>query len=42
MPSTIVDFYDTAKYPGKRAIYNSAMSNIEQALVADGVSAKAV
>ena len=42
MPSTIVDFYDTAKYPGKRAIYNGAMSNLEQALVADGVSADAV
>jgi putative spermidine/putrescine transport system substrate-binding protein len=42
MPSTIVDFYDTAKYPGKRSIYTSAMSNIEQALVADGVKASAV
>jgi len=41
-PSTIVDFFDTAKYPGKRAIYNSAMTNIEIAMVADGVSASAV
>ncbi len=42
MPSTIADFYDTEKFPGKRAIYTSAMSNLEIALVADGVSAEGV
>ena len=42
MPSTIADFYDTEKFPGKRAIYTSAMSNLEIALVADGVSSKGV
>ena len=42
MPTTIADFYDTEKFPGKRSIYTSAMSNLEIALVADGVSANAV
>ena len=41
-PTTIADFYDTAKFPGKRAVYTSAMSTIEQALVADGVTASQV
>ena len=42
MPSTIADFFDTEKFPGKRSIYTSAMSNLEIALVADGVSAGGV
>ena len=38
-PKTIKDFFDTTKFPGKRAIYTGAMSNLEIALVADGVKA---
>ena len=38
-PKTIKDFFNTKKFPGKRAIYKSAMSNLEIALVADGVKA---
>ena len=38
-PTTIKDFFNTKKFPGKRAIYKGAMSNIEIALVADGVKA---
>jgi hypothetical protein len=36
-PKTIKDFFNTKKFPGKRAIYKGAMSNLEIALVADGV-----
>ena len=36
MPSTIADFYDTEKFPGKRAIYKSALTNLEIALAASG------
>jgi len=42
MPSTIGDFFDTEKFPGKRSIYTGAMSNLEIALVADGVGTKGV
>jgi len=38
-PTKIKDFFDTKKFPGKRAIYKGAMSNLEIALVADGVKA---
>ena len=38
-PTTIKDFFNTKKFPGKRAIYKGAMSNLEIALVADGVKA---
>jgi putative spermidine/putrescine transport system substrate-binding protein len=38
-PRTIKDFFNTKKFPGKRAIYKGAMSNLEIALVADGVKA---
>ena len=38
-PKTIKDFFDTKKFPGKRSIYKGAMSNLEIALVADGVKA---
>ena len=34
---TIKDFFDTKKFPGKRAIYKSALTNLEIALAADGV-----
>lgn len=36
-PTTIEDFFDTKKFPGKRAIYKSALTNLEIALIADGV-----
>ena len=36
-PTTIKDFFDTAKFPGKRGIYKSALTNLEIALAADGV-----
>jgi putative spermidine/putrescine transport system substrate-binding protein len=36
-PKTIKDFFNTKKFPGKRAIYKSALTNLEIALAADGV-----
>jgi len=36
-PKTIKDFFNTKKFPGKRAIYNGALTNLEIALAADGV-----
>ena len=36
-PKTIKDFFNTKKFPGKRALYKSALSNLEIALAADGV-----
>ncbi|MDA7831114.1 extracellular solute-binding protein [Candidatus Pelagibacter sp.] len=36
-PKTIKDFFNTKKFPGKRALYGSAVSNLEIALAADGV-----
>ena len=36
-PKTLKDFFNTKKFPGKRAIYKSALTNIEIALAADGV-----
>ena len=33
----IKDFFNTKKFPGKRAIYKGAMSNLEIAITADGV-----
>jgi putative spermidine/putrescine transport system substrate-binding protein len=36
-PSTLKDFFNK-KFPGKRAIYKGAMSNIEIAITADGVA----
>ena len=41
-PTTIEDFFDTAAFPGKRGVYHSAMTNLEIALVADGVEASQV
>jgi len=37
-PSKIADFFDTAKFPGKRGIHTWANAIVEMALVADGVS----
>ena len=37
-PTTIKDFFNTKKFPGKRGIYNSALTNLEIALQADGVN----
>jgi len=37
-PNSIKDFFNTAKFPGKRALYKGAMSNIEFAIAADGVN----
>ena len=36
-PKTIKDFFNTKKFPGKRAIYKGALTNLEIALAADGV-----
>jgi len=36
-PSTIADFFDLEKFPGKRGMRKSAKANLEMALMADGV-----
>jgi putative spermidine/putrescine transport system substrate-binding protein len=42
-PATLADFFDTAKFPGKRALKRgSPKYNLEMALLADGVTPKAV
>jgi putative spermidine/putrescine transport system substrate-binding protein len=41
-PKTIGDFFDKNKFGGKRGIYSGAMSNLEIALLADGVAASDV
>ena len=41
-PSSIADFFDTAKFPGKRGIHTWANAIVEMALVADGVSVDGV
>ena len=38
LPSTIGDFFDKANFAGKRGVYSGAMSNLEIALMADGVA----
>lgn len=38
-PTTIADFFDTTKFPGKRAMRKGAKANLEMALMADGVPA---
>ncbi len=38
-PTTIGDFFDTTKFPGKRGIRKSPKANLEMALAADGVAA---
>ena len=37
-PTTIKDFFNTKKFPGKRGIYGSALTNLELAMQADGVN----
>ena len=41
-PKTMADFFDLAKYPGKRGLRKGAKVNLEFALIADGVAAKDV
>ena len=41
-PSRIADFFDTAKFPGKRGVHTWANGFIQMALVADGVAPDAV
>ncbi len=41
-PTTIADFFDIAKYPGKRGLRKSAKATLEMALMADGVPAAEV
>ena len=36
-PTTIADFFDLDKFPGKRAMRKGAKANLEMALMADGV-----
>lgn len=38
-PTSIADFFDTAKYPGKRGLRKSAKATLEMALMGDGVPA---
>ncbi len=38
-PTTIADFFDTKKFPGKRGLRKSAKATLEMALMADGVKA---
>lgn len=38
-PSTINDFFDLEKFPGKRGLRKSPKANLEMALAADGVAA---
>jgi len=36
-PKTIADFFDTQRFPGKRALQRRPIENLEWALIADGV-----
>ncbi|HER25608.1 MAG TPA: extracellular solute-binding protein [Rhodospirillales bacterium] len=38
-PTTMADFFDTKKFPGKRGLRKGAKSNLEMALMGDGVPA---
>lgn len=38
-PTTINDFFDTAKFPGKRGMWKNPTVNLEWALIVDGVPA---
>ena len=38
-PTKIADFFDTEKFPGKRAMWKRPLANLEFALMADGVPA---
>ena len=35
-PTSIADFFDTSKFPGKRGLRKSPKANLEMALAADG------
>jgi len=37
-PTSLADFFDTTKYPGKRGMRKAAKANMEMALIADGVA----
>jgi len=41
-PTTISDFFDTKKFPGKRGMRKDPKANLEMALMADGVPASGV
>ncbi len=41
-PTTLEDFFDLEKYPGKRGLRRLAVGNLEFALMADGVPADKV
>ena len=41
-PKTIADFFDLEKFPGKRGLRKSPKTNLEMALMADGVAAEDV
>ncbi len=41
-PSSWADFFDTAKFPGKRSLYKWANGSLEAALMADGVAKDAL
>ncbi|MCR9073165.1 MAG: ABC transporter substrate-binding protein [Alphaproteobacteria bacterium] len=41
-PATIADFFDLAKFPGKRGMRKTPKANLEFALMADGVAADEV
>lgn len=41
-PTSWADFFDTKKYPGKRALRNGPKTTLEAALMADGVAPKDV
>ena len=41
-PKTMADFFDTAKFPGKRGLRKGPKANLEFALIADGVPAAEV
>jgi len=38
-PTTMADFFDLAKFPGKRGLRKGPKANLEMALIADGVAA---
>jgi putative spermidine/putrescine transport system substrate-binding protein len=41
-PTTMADFFDLERFPGKRGLRKSAKANLEMALIADGVPASDV
>lgn len=41
-PTTIADLFDTGKFPGKRGLWKNPVTNLEFALLADGVPADQV